>query len=730
MISTYASTEQPSCVLICGNTKLLDTSSLRVASGFYKVVVCGDLSFAAGAEQKLPRNVHLYPGNTTTEDFPSIMNAYAPEVIWYLSGYADNGMGLDQESRIIQRMMEQCSVAECQKLIVVSSVNSLFSATDPTAAPFGGRHAGDPRTFCCAQTEALVQYYAQTYQLKTVLLRLPFLSQDSNSGTWLGGVFAQLQQGKDVLLPGEKHQLADFISVRNLVELLISITEETQDSAGVYNVFSGFGKTWEDLAAELVKCSPKAAVRYEPMAGTGDLIEILSRENTCTGNVRKAYGFVALDDVSANVQEAYSAFAAHHEKKHELRDRFRHFLSRMPKWLPTLAEMLLLFALMQLLLPITSDYVYFQFVDIRLFFVVIIGCSHGMLFGTLAGVLACVSMYISYTDMGLTDYMLFYNVDFWLPFAIFLLTGSITGYLKSTKDQKLKFMEEELFTLQNKYVFLNDVYRSVIESKKEYKRQILGYNDSFGKIFEAVQSLDSSMPSDILLHGVETMERILDNRSIAIYTLDDYQRYGRLAACSSSFSSRLAKSLSIESCKPVYDTVRSGITWKNTELLAELPAYAFGIQVNGKVRLLIFLQDVRNDQLTLYYMNLFTILCNLVRVSFVRSLEYQDAVQKEKYFEGTNVLRHDYFVKELRIQQQMAAAGVASYLLVRLNLAHDEDLSQLLKGLMRSTDSIGKNRKGECFLLLTQVNRDTFHFVGKRLDARNISYTLVEDVEE
>ena len=466
MTSSYGAAVQPSCVLICGNTKLLDISSLRIASGFYKVVVCGDLSFAANTEQKLPRNVHLYPGGTTSEVFPRIMNSYTPEVVWYISGYADNGVGLDQEGKIIQRMMEQCGAVECQKLIVVSSVNSLFCASDPAAASFGVLRDSDPRTFCCAQTEALVQYYSRAYQLKTVLLRLPFLSQDINSGTWLGSVFAQLQQGKNVLLPGEKDQLADFISLRNLTELLISITEETQDSPGIYNVFSGFGKKWQDVADAIDECNPKTKVGYEPLPGTDDLIGTLAQDKTCTGNVRKAYGFVALDDVSANLPEAYSAFVEHHEKQHELRDRLRQFFSRMPNWLPALAEMLLLFAGMQLLLPITSNYVYFQFVDIRLFFVVIIGCSHGMLFGTLAGVLAGISTYISYTEMGLTDYMLFYNVDFWLPFSIFLLTGAITGYLKSTKDQKLKFMEEELFTLQNKYIFLNDVYRSVIESKR------------------------------------------------------------------------------------------------------------------------------------------------------------------------------------------------------------------------------------------------------------------------
>ena len=732
MENANAATERPSCVLICGNTGLVDLTMLRMVSSCYRVVVCGDLSFTGSTGKMLPRNVHLYPMDPTSEDFPLLMNSYTPDVIWYFSGYADNGDGLDQESRIIRRLMEHSSALDCQKVIVVSSVNSLYCPpVETSAASYNTRRQGClPKAFCCAQMEALAAYEARMYQLKTVVLQLPFLSQENNTGTWLGSVFAQMQREEDVLLPGAENQLADFISTRNLAELLISVTEETQDSAGTYTVFSGFLRKWRDVKEALSRCVPTLNVGYDSVAAADASIETLVPDSVRSKNVRREYGFVAMDDVTAELESAYAAFLLHHEKKNELRDRIRHFFSRLPHWLPPIVEMLLLFVLMQLLLPLTSDSVHFQFLDLRLFFVVIIGCSHGMLFGTLAGVLACISMYFSYTGTGITGLMQLYNINFWLPFAVYLMTGSITGYLKSTKDQKLKYMEEELFTLQNKYIFLNDVYRSVIESKKEYKRQILGYSDSFGKIFEAVQNLDSTTPSDIFLSGVETMERILDNQSIAIFTLDDWQRYGRLAACSSSLGASIPKSLQIESCKPVYDTVLSGSTWKNSELIGGLPAYAYGISENGKVRLLIFLYEVRNDQLTLYYTNLFTILCNLVRVSFVRALEYQDAVQAEKYFPGTNILRCEYFVKELQAQQNMAAAGVASYLLVRLELSPDDDLGVLLKGVVRQTDILGKNKKGDCFLLLAQVDRDTFHFVADRLDAKGIRYTLVEDIEE
>ena len=38
-------------------------------------------------------------------------------------------------------------------------------------------------------------------------------------------------------------------------------------------------------------------------------------------------------------------------------------------------------------------------------------------------------------------------------------------------------------------------------------------------------------------------------------------------------------------------------------------------------------REVRNGQLTLYYMNLFQILCGLVETSLLRALEYQEAME-------------------------------------------------------------------------------------------------------
>ncbi len=714
-------------ILICGNTRLLDMNAVKMIAGYYKLVICGELSFAENTSERIPRNVHLYRDDPTTEAFSRIMASYTPDTVWYLSGYADDGDGLDQESKIIRKLTEECGTHECDKLIVVSSVNSVYALrNEGNNRGLAGESPVPPKAFFCAQMEDLVVYCAGKNQLKNVIVRLPRLSQTDNRATWLGRQMEKLKDGKEIVLPGTREGTVDFLSTRNMTELLISITEETLDDSARYTVVTGFVHTWGDVGRALAECGGGSVqVDYAPEAGMRD--EALA--GLSGQSVRRSYGFVATDDIVETLPEEYALYLENHTKTEGFLSRIRSRLHASPDWLLKGLELALLFLVVQGLLPLTSDTVYFRYVDLRLFYVVILGCTHGMGTGLAAGVLACISLFFAYQDTGITGIMLFYNVEFWLPFAVYLMTGAITGYMKTTKDQKLKYAEEEIIALQNKYLFLNEVYKSVIENKKEYKRQILGYKDSFGKIFEAVQNLDSTLPSDIFMHGVETMEHILENNSIAIYTMDDWQRFDRLTACSGSLATKnLSKSLNIENCKPVYDTVLAGNTWKNTDLLPGIPAYAWGIIENGKVRVLICIYEADTEQMSLYYVNLFTILCNLIRVSFVRALEYQDAIHDEKYYPGTDVLKYEYFRKELDIQQHMTATGVASFLLVRLGDGSVREMDEKIRSIIRKTDFLGTDQDENCYLLLTQVTPDTFRFVEERLKKKEIAYSVVEDI--
>lgn len=719
--------DSTSCIMIAGNTNCLEVETLKHIADYYRVVIISDNSdnvAPVSLSRDFSGRIKTYKEDLSSDNCEKIFHAFSPDTVWYFSGFTDGCDGLDNEAKKLKSLIHNCYSNGVQKLIFVSSVNSLNYYNRDTVN--GKMKIFLSETgFECSQLENLCRYSATKNYLKYIILRAPFLySKYNNTKNYLGSLFNRMEEIEPVVFPYDPSGKIDFLSVRDLTELLMFITEETLDDAGTYTLTSDSGLTYQSFAELLKKCEPSAQISFSE--GKPCVLELDEKDEN--RNIRKEYGFIPLDNIVENLDAFYKIYKKNLNKDVNL---FEQLLEKMPK-LPQIAlavtETLVLFVIIQLLLPYTLDNTLFKYVDLRLFFVVILGVTYGMIPGMLAGLLMCFSLIHSYSQVGITIKMLFYNMDYWLPFAIYLMTGAITGYLVSTKDQKLKFAEDEAISLHNKYSFLNDVYMSVINNKEEYKRQILGYQDSFGKIFEAVHSLDSSVPEKIFMNSIETLENILDNHTIAIYTLDKFQRYGRLVACSRELLTNQPKSLNIEQMADVYEVIKNRETWKNIDFKNELPAYAYGIVDEGKVRIMICIYKVSQMQMSLYYMNLFTIICHLIRFSFIRALKYQTVIEENKYFENTGILKPEFFISELKAQRNMADKGIASHVLLKLHSFNIIETDKKLGHLIRHTDSLGIGEDGKYYLLMRQIDPNVFKIIDQRLRDNGIEFTVVEGV--
>jgi len=713
-------TNQPSCVLICGNTKLLDLDTLKNISQYYNVVLSGDNDLIEEKHKRFSKKLHIYKEDILSEKFAKIAFSYKPAVVWYISGYADGQNGLDNEKKNIERLFNICVVNEVSKLIYVSSVNSLnFTYSDNLSK----KKYESRKAFSCAQMEDFVNFLSDACGIKRVTIRVPYIFSKNNKDNYIGHVFNDMLNDKKIVFPYREDQYADFISISNFAELMISISEEVLDEADEYTLTGGFANTYGMLADKLIACKNEQEIQYKE-----EFYDLVLNNKAEEKKIRKNYGFVPTENIIEEIGVLYANYISSNSKENAFREKLKKISVLLSGNIMKLLEVVLFFAILQLLLNFTSDSVYFKYVDLRLFFIIIIGISHGMIFGTIAGVLSCVSLVLSFLDMDVTGTMLFYNTDYWLPFSIYLITGAVVGYITSAKNRKIDFAEEEISALQEKYLFLNNVYMSVIDNKEDYKRQILGYQDSFGKIFDAVDKLNSSLPTDIFMNGVNTLENILENHSIAIYTMDDNQKYARLVACSREMTMVLRKSLNIGEQSELYETILNRETWKNSEFKENLPSYAYAIVEKEKVRLIICIYEAKPEQLSLYYMNLFTIMCHLIRVSFRRALEYQNAIEDEKYYADTSILKPEYFDAELDTQRKMAEAGVASYILLKLGNKDIANAGRKLQGLIRHSDLVGEGNDGAYYLLLTQITEDIFTKIGERLETNGIIYSIAEGI--
>ena len=265
-----------------------------------------------------------------------------------------------------------------------------------------------------------------------------------------------------------------------------------------------------------------------------------------------------------------------------------------------IVEILAAWLLSEVLVRATGTDAQFQMIDFRLMFVMLIGTVYGLNAGVLAAVLASVSLAAGYLRQGTTLMLLFYEPSNWLAFIVYFVVGASCGYVQLREENNL---------LRDRLRFTQRLYQDTLEDKQMFRRQILGRRDSFGKIYTVTQQLDMLQPQEIYRKTVQVMEDMLENHSLTIYRLEQNHTFARLPAASAGLEPAPAHSIEVAQRLDVLRGIEQEGLWVNRELRPGLPMYAAGVRQNGTLVVLIGLRTATEEQMTLYYQNLFRILC-------------------------------------------------------------------------------------------------------------------------
>ena len=705
-------------ILLTGELNILSQQMLRQAAQDMRLIIAGDkVSFSQ--EQNI-RVYHTHPGEET---FTQLFDVYSIDTVLYFSGYLDGQRGSLGEDQMLRGAISECAKARAHRLVFLSTIESTNYIDEYNAeGRIIGRTYSSDRAFGASQSEELVSYMAGRTGLKCITLRLPYLYDDTMTGGFIGGLFREMKEAKRASLPYHSDDNLEFVSWDDLLGLIEQITEETEDYTDVYTIPGAFRWKYSDLEEILRSTVPDMTVTYLKLV---DSIHWDSGDK----KIRQVYGFVASESCIERIGIAYRRYLRGNiGRVNRLTAFVEKVAPRSGRLILTLLELLLMFVITEFIARYTSDSVYFKVVDVRLFFVLIAGTMYGMRFGILAGLMECVVLVFQYRSIGIGARLLFYNIENWIPFVIYLLTGSITGYIHTKYTDEIAFAKKEYELLRDKYLFLSDVYKGALENKGEFKKQILGFKDSFGKIFDAVQRLDSVVSESIFFEGLQIMEDILENRTFAIYSIESWQRFGRLAICSNPLLNKLTKSIRLENYSEMMDVVREGRIWKNVEMKDGYPAYAYGIFRNDKLVLLITVQDVSHAQLSMYYMNMFRILCGLLQTSLLRAMDFQELSEQRMYYPGTTIYLPDSMKELSDVQVEMKEAGVADYTLLKFVTRDYQMLNNELTGMVRATDIVGADHEGNLYLLLCQMQEQNLGIVAAKLAKKGLEYSIVEKV--
>jgi len=370
-------------------------------------------------------------------------------------------------------------------------------------------------------------------------------------------------------------------------------------------------------------------------------------------------------------------------------------------------EMILFGGLAQWLSSLSSLYATFRLADFWLLYAILIGSMHGGLVGIVAAVIACLSYGIDWVLKGNDLYLLLYNMDNWLPLMMYMLAGGLSGYMHDKTSEKMKTLEREKEERDTETAFLESMYKQASEDRSQLQKQVMRYRDSYGRIYNITQELDSLQPEQVFLSTLNVLEDTMQNHSVALYSRTGNTPFARLVVHSREMISNLTKSIDLDKLPLMKTRLEHGELFTNTELEPGYPAFCAPIMQDDKLIAMIVLWVVPFDQQTLYHQNLFNVVAGLVQSAMVRTLRYFNMSQ-EIYLENTHILADKSFRSALGVYQRMRKQRTSSYILLRVKSIAGEislkEMDRCLGSVTRTTDLLGRMDDDAYFVLLPQDN--------------------------
>lgn len=636
--------------------------------------------------------------------------AYEFDRVLYLSNYLTPHTDTMGDIELLRSVFRACMGRRVQLLYVAgpAGAEGAADAAGRTGKGIIARAAND-----------LCRHYAVREGVQAKILRVPFLYTASTvlKDPFFAPLFDACLTGS-VTLQGSEDAAFPLLCAEELAVLVRRIFDSWDASFETLDVADTFHHTSGEVGEALKALFPDLAVAYGDSAGYALPV---------SDTVRVRYGWFQRYDLLRDLSTIQARWDAGRAGKV---NPLRAAIDRIQKHtLPIKClETGVAWVLFQVLEYLFSQSAQVNVLDYRLLYVVLIGTLYGLDFGLVAALLASVGLAVSYfTQYGYTFQGLFYEPSNWLPFIAYFVVGAVCGYVQLRNSEAIKIERDQNELVRNRNTFLTQLYHDAIEDKRTYKRQIVGRHDSFGKIFAVTQELDVLSPRSIYRKCCELMGEILENDSVTIYHVSG-GAFARLVAASPVIAEDAPRSLALEQLAPLLGNGGRSNLWVNRELTSGLPMFGYTIERDGAPAVLIFVRRAAQNQMTLYYQNLFRILCGLVESALGRAFDYEAVAQDKRCVAGTCVLKQEAFGQELAPEQALADGKMGSFLLLRVvpGMEPVGELVGAIGSVIRESDAAGLVGGDVLYLLMRQAKACDLPIIRERLSAKQI---LVEPVD-
>ncbi|MEA3350797.1 MAG: NAD-dependent epimerase/dehydratase family protein [Chloroflexota bacterium] len=661
--------------------------------------------------------------NPSDNLFHDALSSYNFDVVIYIAAreeqvLSDPQFNSGQMLDGLKNVLQLSKNSGVKRFVYVSStevygeLDNTSEIVEPRSASINGHTILAGEQYC--------NYFNRNYGLNTTIIRLPNIYGPDEKGTLLCEIIRASKNEDKVVFPASADTLCSFLHADDVADLIKRVLNEAYTSySRVLNLSCPDQLRYSELAQMLKTYFPGTEYEYEESG-------VIFTRPVAVSTARNVFDWTAKRKFRTELPKILDAILDEPVSKESAFEKLKSLVPKYQgavKWV----ELILGAVLMQFLVEVTGTLLQFKVVDFRLLYVVLMGAMHGSQFGLIASLIAGLSGLFSWHRLGFDWALLIYNIENWLPFAMYFIAGAITGYIHDKNENEMGFKDEEVNLLHEKYSFLYGVYKEIEKLKDHFRQQLMGYRDSFGRIFNVTRELDTLQEDDVFFRALSILEDIMSNENLAIYTIEKNADYARLEVSSRQLINKIDKSLNLSDFPEIVQNFETSEIYQNTAMLPNYPAYFAPIMHEDAPVAAVVIWDAKFEQYSMYYYNLFKVLCGLVQTSLVRATLYLESNIDRMYIHATNILESEAFLEVLEIKRRMKRSKVSDYQLLKVERGSKDIIgfsNDITKGI-RSVDFIGST-DGKYYILLSQVDKVSIDVVVNRLRGYGIEGELVE----
>lgn len=571
--------------------------------------------------------------------------------------------------------------------------------------------------------EEMALRYQQESDMQVVILRCSEVygtfNNRVNKQSFCTNLCIELLNGNKVSI--DQKQRHDNIHISDLTELVYNtMKREEAIPHSVYNICSGNGLTeklilW--MLSEIVGQTDDVSQNDDSILKKFEYsFELASKELGYTPKFLFEEGFIGFirQQMEVGKEEV---------KKNSwyLFKNFRKNIKDIFGWIFPYFETIATFVVIQGLVTIAGNTALFNVIDFYLLYVVLIAIIYGKgntitaLLLSLGGKLFSSGQYSSLADIAID-----YKVYLWL--LQLLVVGMGIGFVRDNFKQVIGDNEEENKYLRAELAEIKDINNSNIRIKQIYENRLINYKDSFAKIYSIVSKLDDMEPDNIMFAAVDVVSQIIKSNEVAIYSVDKGGYYARLTASSINIRYNIKKSIQLSSMGEVFDVIQDKRIYVNRLLDQEKPSMAGGVYHDDVLESIIIIRSLPFEYTTLYHMNLFAVVINLIAQALHRANYFIEENHSNRYIENTSILTQKAFYNIVKIKKSGLHEQLADYYILKVVKSEMslKQMNEVIAPTLRQKDYMGLGEDDTLYLILTNTTESEAEFVKTRLSLKGI----------